>query len=62
MLLCPAYAQERFCSGKENHWKDNQEQWYFHLPYNLPGAGLIEIEKKKPKVLNMGGKGHSQGL
>ena len=50
---------EKGFADLENHWRDNQEQWYFHLPYNLPGARLTETEKKKdPKVLNMGGKGH----
>lgn len=40
---------EKGFADLENHWRDNQEQWYFHLPYNLPGAGLIETEKKNPK-------------
>lgn len=46
----------------KNHWRDNQEQQrYLHLPYNLPNAGLIETEKKIPKVLYKGGEGHSGG-
>lgn len=38
---------EKGFADLENHWRDNQEQWYFHLPYNLPGTRLIETNKKK---------------
>lgn len=40
----------------ESHWRDNQEQWYFHLPYNHTRAALIETNKqtnsqKYPKLV-----------
>lgn len=48
---------EKGFADLENHWRDSQEQWYFHLPYNLPSARLTETEKKKkPKSTQHGRK------